>query len=301
MRTAITAPSTDRSRLSRTALVTGACGLIGSNVNRALFGAGYDIRPVDRVAGEDVRDFFRRNDKNFDVVVHCAASVAGVDKRNAPGHLVNLEIDAAFWQWVIRTRPGYVVYFSSSCAYPLRRAHMQLRLREADIDLDTPEWPDGLYGWGKLTGELLARTAAGEGVPVGVVRPFSVYGPADAMRDGFAVKSFAAQVARRADPVEVWGDAGQVRDFIHVDDVAAAVAAMVSHRIEDPVNLGTGRGTGLAELVALMGKAAGYTPQVKVDAGMPAGVPRLVADNTLLRTFCPPQVTLEDHFAGVFP
>jgi UDP-glucose 4-epimerase len=132
-------------------------------------------------------------------------------------------------------------------------------------------------------------------VAVSVVRPFSVYGPG--MREGFAVRGFLEQVQRRADPVEVWGDAGQVRDYIHVSDVAAAVVAMAEQGIDGPVNLGTGRGTSLAELVALMGEAAGYEPGVKVNTALPAGVQSLVADATLLRSFCPPRVVLEDYLA----
>ncbi len=131
-----------------------------------------------------------------------------------------------------------------------------------------------------------------------VVRPFSVYGPG--MREGFAVRGFLEQMQRRADPIEVWGDAGQVRDFIHVDDVCKAVLMIAGMGVDGPLNLGTGRATSLAELAVMMGNAAGYSPFVKVDASMPAGVPRLVADPGRLHEFYTPSVTLEDYFAEVF-
>jgi UDP-glucose 4-epimerase len=210
-------------------------------------------------------------------------------------HAAKLEIDAALFEWAERTKPGRVVYFSSSCAYPVALGGYGWQLRENHIGLRQPRWPDQLYGWTKLTGELLAETARGAGVAVSVVRPFSVYGPG--MKEGFAVRGFLEQIQRRADPVEVWGNAEQVRDYIHVSDVANAVVAMVEQGIDGPVNLGTGRGTSLAELVALMGKAAGYEPQVKVNTALPAGVQSLVADATLLRSFCPPRVVLEDYLA----
>lgn len=280
----------------KAALVTGHRGFIGRHVISALAAAGYVVSGLDVACGDpDARDWFRHDSKHFDVVVHCAATVAGVDQRNAPGHLVNLEIDAALWQWAVRTRPGRVVYFSSSCAYPA--AGPVRPLREDDIDLRNPRWPDGLYGYGKLTGEVMARTAAAEGIPVTVVRPFSVYGPPEAMRDGFAVKSFARQLAAHADPVEVWGDAGQVRDLIHVTDVAAAVLALIDAGVDGPVNLGTGRGTSLTELIAILGRAAGYQPQVKVNEGKPAGVPSLIADVTRLHEVYSPAVTLKDFAA----
>jgi nucleoside-diphosphate-sugar epimerase len=284
----------------KTALVTGHLGFIGTHVAAAVADAGYKVTGLDIADGpaHDARNYFRSHASciRYDLVVHCAAVVGGrkVMDWTPLDHAANLEIDAALFQWAARTKPGRVIYFSSSCAYPSAWWGKPF-LHEPDIDLYHPQWPDKLYGWTKLTGELLAETVRGEGIPVSVVRPFSVYGPG--MKEGFAVRGFLEQIQRRADPVEVWGDAGQVRDYVHVSDVANAVVAMVEQGIDGPVNLGTGRGTSLAELVALMGKAAGYEPQVKVNTALPAGVQSLVADATLLRSFCPPQVVLEDYLA----
>jgi nucleoside-diphosphate-sugar epimerase len=285
----------------KTALVSGSSGFIGSAVARSLTSAGYRVRPLDIAPpdGEDARDFFRHSNIRYDLVVHCAAVVGGrrVIEWTPLNHAQNLEIDAALFAWAARTKPGRVVYFSSSCAYPIALAGRKLSLREDDINLRHPEWPDELYGWTKLTGEVVAQTAQAAGVPVSVVRPFSVYGPG--MREGFAVRGFLEQVRKRADPIQIWGDAGQVRDFIHVSDVCKAVLMIAGMGIDGPVNLGTGRATSLHELAAMMGKAAGYSPQIRVDSSMPAGVPRLVADNGRLREFYTPGVTLEDYLAEV--
>jgi UDP-glucose 4-epimerase len=190
-----------------------------------------------------------------------------------------------------------VVYFSSSCAYPVMLAHTGKSLHEDDITWPPGPgmWPDELYGWTKLTGELLAATARDAGVAVSVARPFSVYGPGVA--DGFAVKGFARQVTARADPIEIWGDDRQVRDFIHVDDVARAVLAIAGQGVDGPVNLGTGVGTSLRDLALAMAGAAGYCPRITVNEGLPAGVMRLVADPGRLNGFCPPQVALDGHVA----
>ena len=283
----------------KTALVTGDRGFIGSQVRAALDRAGWHAFGVDVTNGMDARDYFRYHSDRFDAVVHCAAVVGGrkVIDWTPVKHAANLAIDAALFEWAERVRPGRVVYFSSSCAYPVALAQTKRRLHEDDIDLRAPWWADGLYGWAKLTGELLAATARDAGVPVSVVRPFSVYGPG--MNPGFAVHGFLQQVVQRADPVEVWGNAEQVRDYIHVADVAAAVLAVINGGVDDPVNLGTGRPTSLAELVALMGKAAGYKPQIKVNEALPSGMPRLVADNARLRAFYEPKIALEDYLAGV--
>lgn len=286
------------------ALVTGGAGFIGLPVLATLMAAGYDAVSLDIADGDmDARDYFRHNDEHFDVVVHCAAVVGGrrVMDWTPIQHAANLAIDAALFEWAVRTRPGRVVYFSSSCAYPVALGSKPYRYRQREDDISWPPgpgmMPDKLYGWTKLTGELMAATAAEAGVPVSVVRPFSVYGPG--MNEGFAVRGFLEQVQRCADPIVIWGDAGQVRDYIHVDDVAGAVLAIIGQDIGGPVNLGTGRGTSLRALASLMLEFAGYSAGVRVDGGMPAGVPSLVADTTRLHGICKPQVVLEDYLAAV--
>jgi nucleoside-diphosphate-sugar epimerase len=282
-------------------LVTGASGFIGSCIATEVLRAGHVLTQIDLRSGVDCRDFFRHDSTHFDAVVHCAAVVGGrrVMDWTPIQHAANLAIDAALFEWAERTRPGRVVYFSSSCAYPEELGYRGGQLHENEIAWPpgADMMPDQLYGWTKLTGELLAATAQDAGVPVSVVRPFSVYGPG--MNEGFAVRGFLEQVQRRADPVVIWGDAGQVRDYIHVDDVAGAVLAILEQGAGGPVNLGTGRATSLRTLAALMAEFAGYSPEIHVDANMPAGVPSLVADVTRLHGIYKPQTVLEDYLAGV--
>ena len=298
------------------ALVTGSAGFIGSAVVAKLADAGYEVMGLDvaygtptrttqahpnlhAVSGMDARDYFRHGEVRFDVVVHCAVQVVTTaDKASAgAGVAANLEIDAALFQWAARTRPGRLVYFSSSCAYP---AHSPLsrgtRWQERAISLTLPEMPDGLYGWVKLTGEQLAAELA-KTVPVTVVRPFSVYGRG--VREGFAVRGFADQAKKRADPVVIWGDDQQTRDYIHVSDAAAAVAALIAGGFDGPVNLGTGRATTLRELAVMIAAIEGYQPGIDVARHLPAGLPYLVADPSRLRKVYEPRVALEKGLAEV--
>lgn len=280
------------------ALVTGAAGFIGRYVTEAMRAAGHDVVRCDPQSDGrywNVRDLHPMD--SFDAAIHCAAAVVTTAAKAAAGVGIaeNLAIDAAFFQWAAAAKPGRVVYFSSSCVYPLRRSGRPMP--ESAVSLRQPQWPDGLYGWCKLTGEQLAAQLAADGVPVTVVRPFSVYGPG--MRPGFAVSGFCEQARMRADPLLIWGDAFQTRDFIHVTDVARAVRTIVTDGIGGPVNLGTGRGTSLLELAHIVTAASGYLPQVKVDESQPAGVLHLVADTGRLREFCEPQVSLEEGINGM--
>lgn len=268
---------------------------------------GIDVRPDNQcdftALRQDVRDYFRHGGKRFDLVVHCAAVVGGrVKLDGAPLEVaVDLSIDAELFQWALRTKPGALIYFSSSAAYPtdlqdttdpeLRRVDS---LRECEVSLSENQllgMPDQTYGWSKLTGELLAQHYAAAGGRVHVLRPFSGYG-GDQDLD-YPFPSFIQRALRRDDPFEIWGDGEQVRDFIHVDDVVDGALAAVEHGITEPVNLCTGRGTSFNELARLVTTAVGYAPQLKHRLDAPVGVRHRVGDPTQMLQFYTPKVSLE--------
>lgn len=285
------------------ALITGSAGFLGRHFVHALEQRGYEVRQIDiayyHSSPWDARDFFRHGTSQFDLAIHCAAIVGGRQKiEGAPLELaVDLSLDAEYFQWAMRTRPGRLVYISSSAAYPVSLqtdwcARRGRRLLESDIDLDNAETPDLLYGWSKLTGELLARHVREDGIPVTVVRPFSGYG-AD-QDETYPFRAFLERARRREDPFTVWGDGEQVRDFIHVGDVVDATLAAVEQGIDGPVNLGTGRPTSFNELADLVTRAAGYRPELEHQTTKPVGVRYRVADPARMLSFYQPRVSLEE-------
>jgi len=265
------------------ALVTGSSGFIGRNFTRYLREHGWLVLGIDTADNADARDFFRTRDpwslRFYDLVIHAAAVVGGrhVIENDPLAQAVNLELDAGLFRWARVVRPGRVVYFSSSAAYPV---HLQgdqghRRLAETDIVLpgaggDVTGIPDSLYGWTKLTGEYLAHLARQDGVAVTVVRPFSGYGPDQ--DESYPFGAFAGRAARREDPFLIWGDGGQARDFIHVDDIIAAVMELYRADDNGPVNLGCGTPVTMNELAALFAAQAGYAPAFEHVASAPSGV-----------------------------
>lgn len=289
------------------AVVTGDQGFLGRHFVKALAKRGYTVVGVDIAAAElwDARDFFRFGTSQFDLAIHCAAIVGGRQKiEGAPLDLaVDLSLDSEFFQWVLRTEPRRAVYISSSAAYPaelqtglwnrdLGGAPQGWKMREDFIDLDAVRNPDHLYGWSKLTGEMLARFAIRAGAPVTVVRPFSGYG-ADQSPD-YPFRAFLERARRREDPFEIWGDGEQVRDFIHVSDIVDGTLELVDQGVAGPVNLGTGRGTSFIQLARIMTQIAGYRPDLEFRRKQPVGVRYRVADTTLLERYYQPKVKLED-------
>lgn len=279
-------------------LVTGDAGFVGRHFHQALDGERHDVTGVDLKSGSDARDFFRRSDERFDLVVHLAAVVGGrlTIERDPMAVATDLAIDADLWQWALRTRPGRVVYYSSSAAYP---AHLQargihMRLRESYVDLDDVRSPDLTYGWAKLTGEYQARFVEAGGVRVHVFRPFSGYGADQDL--AYPWPSFLDRARRRQDPFVVWGDGTQVRDFIHVDDVVAATLACVAADVPGPVNLCSGEATSFNDLAAMAAAARGYEPRVLHLEDKPSGVHHRVGDPAKMLEAYRPAMTLERAF-----
>lgn len=270
------------------ALVAGAAGFVGRHMTGELIRRGYVVTRCDILLGWDALDLFREHDRHYDLVVHAAAAEphrAAIDGR--PMNLAtNLMLDAAMFDWAVRTEQKRVLYLSSSAAYPVgyQAGHTPYRLHEDDGRPDAPVaadllkalgshgplGPDSNYGWTKLTGERLAAAASDAGLPVHVVRPFSGYG--EDQGDDWPFGAFAARAHRRDDPFVIWGDGTQVRDWIHISDVVNGALAVVEADERRPVNLCTGIGTSMAELVGLFCKAAGYSPEIELRTDRPAGV-----------------------------
>ncbi len=189
----------------------------------------------------------------------------------------DLALDAAYWQWAVKTRPTQSVCFSSSAAYPVRfqqESGYQL-LREDMIDLDADiGMPDMSYGWAKLTHEYLAHLAfARHGLTSVIYRPFSGYG--EDQDDAYPFPSICKRVLqnRGAPVLTVWGTGEQMRDFIHIEDcVDGVLQTMDGIRDAGALNLSTGIFTSFKQFARLAAEICGYTPQVVGASDKPAGV-----------------------------
>ena len=295
------------------ALVTGDRGFLGRHFTEALRADGYDVTGLDTATtmSQDCRELFRLErthrsltelNGRWDLVVHCAAVVGGrAVIENSPLETAeSLAIDAEMFRWAAVVKPRQVLYISSSAAYPvaLQTGYSEHpRLKESFID---PDWqfngmPDEVYGWSKVTGELLADRLRRAGVPVTVVRPFSGYGEDQDPSYPFRAIMDRVKALEPGQPLELWcGDC--VRDWIHVDDLVAGALAVARSLTEEPVNLCTGRPTSFTELAALAlhiaGKAAGTEIRPNPDA--PQGVAYRVGDPARMHRFYRPVVSLEE-------
>jgi len=254
---------------------------------------GFDIK-----SGIDARKFFAADNTYFDVVIHLAAIVGGraTIEGNPLAVATDLAIDSDLFQWALRTRPGRIVYFSSSAAYPimLQRARFKAMLSEQDINLEHIRTPDQTYGWSKLTGEMLAQYARDEGLKVTILRPFSGYG-SDQPLD-YPFPSFVARARAKASPFKIWGSGLQVRDFVHIDDVVEATFAAIINGVQ-VMNICSGRATSFIELAEMMMLAVGYLAPIETDLSAPVGVEYRVGNPRFMNMIYQPKISLEQGIA----
>lgn len=215
--------------------------------------------------------------ERFDDVFHFAAIVGG--RLNIDGDpmavALDLSIDAEFFYWITRHKPGRVLYPSSSAAYPvdLQTTEGAIALSESDIDFNSNlGTPDMTYGWSKLTGEFLAQIAAKHyGVSIVCIRPFSGYGEDQDL--SYPTPAIALRAAKKEDPFEVWGTGKQGRDFVHIDDILDFIFVLLDNVSDGSAyNIGRGELLSFLELIEVFCKFAGYKPEIKQLLDKPVGV-----------------------------
>lgn len=137
--------------------------------------------------------------------------------------------------------------------------------------------PDGIYGWVKLTGEVLAQTVADRfGISRICYRPFTVYGPGQD------------------------ADYPMVRDFLHVDDAVTGILATHDQAtLGGAMNLCTGIGTDFYAVATLAAKIMEYSPRIVGDASKPSGEECRVGSPELLRKWARPRTMIEDGLEAV--
>lgn len=296
------------------ALVTGSAGFVGRHIVHELLTRRWGVTSYDIADGamHDAHFLFASDvSERFDLIVHCAFHVGGraaIDN-NRTALAKNLLLDAAMFDWAVRTGQKRILYFSSSAVYPTwlqKRSHFNVpptgyRLRESDTDADTGR-PDADYGYAKMVGEQLADNAREMGVNVHVCRPFSGYAEDQSLDYPFPS---IVKRAREGD-LTVWGPEGQTRDWIHIDDLIAGALAVVDQDVQTPVNLCTGIGTEMGELARMVNdevRGSVYhpahmslppAPKVEYLTDKPTGVFNRVGDPTLFHTIYTPKISIEE-------
>jgi nucleoside-diphosphate-sugar epimerase len=281
-------------------LVTGGAGFIGSNLVDALLEQGHEVRVFDNfstgerrnlmhVAGDieivegDLRSFERALTavRGCELVLHQGALPSV--PRSVQDPLTSNETNATGTLNVLlaarETEVRRVVYASSSSCYGLTPGEV----KREDM-LITPVSP---YGVSKYAGEAYCRSFSEVyGLETVALRYFNVFGPRQNPVSEYAavVPNFIA-AALLGEPVTIYGDGEQARDFTYIDNVVAAnlAAASVDGIGGETFNIAYGRRSTINELVALVGEIAATEMDVRHAPARPGDVRVSQADVTKAR------------------
>jgi len=277
------------------ALVIGADGFVGQHLVRHLRDHGDDVIPVggpmSRAGGHpglDVLDHGQVRETvisaRADVIYHLAAVAFGPSARKAFGHAVDVTVagTANVLEAAAAQTPRPVVFVSgSSEAYGAPAA-------DARISEGLPLRPTNPYGVTKAAQEAITLNYGRvEGIATVVTRTFNSIGPGQ--RAPFVVPSFARQLAEihrgMRPPRMSVGDLTRIRDFTDVRDTVAAYRLLVDRAIYGrPVNVASGTGVAIGDVLATLIDLSGLEVSVEVDPTLLRSndPPLLVGDPGLL-------------------
>ena len=282
------------------ALVTGAAGFIGSHLVERLLAEGVAVTGVDCFTETYEAALKRRNLQRASVhpsfrlleldlvrddlaalpeasVVYHLAAQPGVRSSWGADFAVYVERNVLATQRLHEryrhAPPERFVYASSSSVYGDAE-----RYPTAETAVPRPFSP---YGVTKLAGEHLALLYGRNfGLPVVALRYFTVYGPRQ--RPDMAFQRFCRSLLR-AEPLTVYGDGSQSRDFTYVADaVEANWRAWREPRASGVYNVGGGSQVVLREAIAILGRALGVKPEIHFEPRPPGDPLRTCADATRL-------------------
>jgi UDP-glucose 4-epimerase len=287
------------------ALVTGVAGFIGSTLAERLLADGADVVGIDCFTDYYPRAIKERNLGSFidhprfrflplriqdaDLgelladrthVFHLAAQ-AGVRKSWGRDFAVytenNIEATQVLLEAVVRAKPRLerFVYSSSSSVYG---DNVSIPMRE-----DALPQPVSPYGVSKLAAEQLCYLYfANFGVPAVSLRYFTVYGPRQRPDMGFH-RFLRATILD--EPITVYGDGEQTRDFTYVHDAVAANVAAATRGVRGRVyNIGGGSRVSINQVLDMIGRVSGRQPRVTVESAQKGDMRHTYADTSLART-----------------
>ena len=284
--------------------VAGHKGMVGSAIVRRLKSLGYlniltaGRGELDLVNQEAVDDYFQIN--KIDQVYLAAAKVGGIHANNTyPADFIydNLMIEANIIQVAHSAGVQKLLFLGSSCIYP---KHAKQPMNEEALLTGVLEASNEPYAIAKIAGIKLCESFNRQyGRDYRSVMPTNLYGPHDNYHPENShvipalLRRFHEAVHAQANEVVIWGSGTPMREFLHVDDMAAAsvhvmeldtdlykanTQPMLSH-----INVGTGLDCTIRELAETIARVTGFTGKLVFDASKPDGTPRKLMDVSRLK------------------
>jgi GDP-L-fucose synthase len=291
--------------------IAGHRGMVGSAIVRQLLNNRHpkdhiltrthaELNLIDQSA---VKRFFET--EKPDQVYLAAAKVGGIHANNTyPAEFIyeNLMVQANVIDAAFRNGVKKLLFLGSSCIYP---RNVEQPMREDALMTGALEATNEPYAVAKIAGIKLCESynrqyGASHGVDYRSVMPTNLYGPNDNYHPENShvipalIRRFHEAKINKAPSVAIWGTGKPMREFLYVDDMAAAsvhimnlpqatyeqhTQPMLSH-----INLGFGSDISIAETAQTIAQVVGFTGDITFDATKPDGTPRKLMDSSRLNS-----------------
>ncbi len=289
--------------------VAGHRGMVGAAIVRQLLARGYPTEfiftrthaELDLTDQAAVRSFFET--EKPDEVYLAAAKVGGIHANNTyPAEFIyqNLMIEANIIDAAFRSGAKKLLFLGSSCIYPKRAPQP---MREDALLTSTLEPTNEPYAIAKIAGIKLCESynrqyGDSHGVDYRSVMPTNLYGPGDSYHPENShvipalIRRFHEAKINSAPSVVIWGTGTPRREFLYVDDMAAACVHVMNldkvtydqhtKPILSHINVGSGRDITIRQVAEAIGNTVGYRGEITFDTTKPDGTARKLMDSSRL-------------------
>jgi len=293
--------------------VAGHRGMAGGAVVRRLRQQGFDNlllasrSELDLTSQAAVNHFFETH--RPEAVVFAAAKVGGIHANSTfPAEFLYLNMimaaNAVHAAWQNGT--SRFLFLGSTCIYP-RMAPQPIA--EASLLTSELEPTNEAYAIAKIAGLKLCQFYRRQyGVLFHSAMPTNLYGPGDNYHPDNShvlpalIRRFHEAKVAASDVVTIWGSGKPLREFLHVDDLAAGLVHLL--QLPDPpdlVNIGSGKEISIRGVAELVAEVVGFRGRIENDTTKPDGTPRKLSDISLIQaTGWEPKISLKDGLAAAY-
>tara|TARA_B100000900_G_C20600452_1_gene725311 strand:- start:9 stop:968 length:960 start_codon:yes stop_codon:yes gene_type:complete len=284
--------------------IAGHQGMVGSAIERAL---SLDSKnniitstrsTLDLINQDSVQTFFKKN--HIDQVYLAAAKVGGIHANNQyPAEFIyeNLMIQSNIIHAAHLSNVKQLLFLGSSCIYP---KFAKQPIKEDSLLTDILESTNEPYAISKIAGIKMCESYNRQyGRNYRSVMPTNLYGPNDNFhpKNSHVIPAMIARfhnaVQNNDNEVVIWGSGTPKREFLHVDDMAAAsiyimnldseIYSLHTKPLLSHINVGTGIDCTISELAQIIADMTGFSGKLIFDDSKPDGAPRKLMDVSKLR------------------
>jgi GDP-L-fucose synthase len=296
-------------------LVAGASGFIGthltkklSELNANIVGTFFKKKPNQKLANVKFikADFTKYQDcllatKNMDYIFMVAANTSGaaVIEKTPLAHLTpNIVMNAQILAAAYENNISKFCFISSNTVYPVT----EFPVKESDVNYDFfPKYY--IVGWMKLFSEIMTQMYSKhikKPMKTIVIRPGNLYGPYDKFtwKESKVIAALIRKSIERHDPLVVWGDGNDIKDFLYIDDFILGL--LKSFQIFDnfeAINIASSIPVTIKEILKIIVNITNnQSVKLKYDNSMPTMIPKRLIDISKIKEECnwKPKISLEE-------